>query len=371
VIVAKHSGDHERVADCNSNIARGLQMSTELFHMHRRRFLGAVAFASAALSIQRVAFAAADPLPSWNEGPNKQSIIAFVNAVTDDSKSTFVPPEGRIATFDQDGTLWVEHPVYSQVQYIFHRVPALVEANPKLKDKEPFRTVLSGDHKAFAALSMHDLEVLAVAALTGMTTDQFQTEAKAWLAGARDPRWKQPFTELTYVPMLELLTYLRSNGFQTFIVTGGGQDFVRIYSSEAYDIPAYQVVGTAGEAKYTYDANGKPILIKEPKLLLNDNNAGKPEGIHLMIGKRPILAFGNSSGDEEMLEYTFSGDGSRMAVLLLHDDADREYAYGPAQQLPPTHVGEFPQTLYDRAIKDGWHVVSMKNDWKQIFKFED
>ncbi len=186
---------------------------------------------------------------------------------------------------------------------------------------------------------------------------------------ARDPRWKRPYTDLVYQPQIELLGYLRAKGFLTFIVTGGGQDFVRAYADRVYGIPRQQVVGTAGAVKFQYDAEGKPVLIKEPKLLLNDDKAGKPEGIHLMIGRRPRFAFGNSSGDREMCEYTTAGEGARMAMLLLHDDADREYAYGPAQGLPESRIGTFPQTLYDEAQAKGWSVVSMKKDWNRVFAF--
>ena len=236
-------------------------------------------------------------LPSWNEGPAKQAIVDFVKATTDTSSPDFVPPEERIATFDQDGTLWVEHPMYSQVVYCLDRVPALVKAKPELADVEPFKTVLSGDREAMAKLSTQDLEKILFATLTGMTVDTFQAEAKKWTEEAKDGRWKRPYTELTYQPMQEVLSYLRANGFKTYIVTGGGQDFVRVYSERVYGIPPEQVVGTAGGTKYSYDQDGKPILTKEPKLLLNDNDAGKPEGIHLMIGRRPIAAFGNSTGD--------------------------------------------------------------------------
>ena len=201
--------------------------------------------------------------------------------------------------------------------------------------------------------------------------DTFEAEAKKWTETAKDGRWKRPYTELTYQPMQEVLSYLRANGFKTYIVTGGGQDFVRVYSERVYGIPPEQVVGTAGGTKYSYDQDGKPILTKEPKLLLNDNDAGKPEGIHLMIGRRPIAAFGNSTGDRQMLEYTGAGDGLRLKMLVLHDDADREYAYGPAQGLPDTKVGTFTQDLYDEAKKDGWVVISMKDDWKRIFGFDN
>jgi len=213
---------------------------------------------------------------------------------------------------------------------------------------------------------MEDLFKILAATLTGMSVDQFEADTKHWLETARDPRWKRPYTELTYVPMNEVLTFMRSKGYKTYIVTGGGQDFVRQYSEKAYGIPPEQVVGTAGGTKYGYDKNGRPFLTKEPKLLLNDNNAGKPEGIHMMIGRRPFAAFGNSTGDKEMLEYTKAGDGERLAMLLLHDDSEREYAYGPAQGLPETKVGTFTQALYDEARSKGWVVVSMKNDWKRV-----
>jgi phosphoglycolate phosphatase-like HAD superfamily hydrolase len=313
-----------------------------------------------------IAFAQ-DPLPSWNDGPAKQAIVAFVQATTTQGGPQFVPPEARIATFDQDGTLWVEHPMYTQVVYCLERVPAVVKTKPKLAKIEPFKTVLSGNRAAMAKLSMDDLFKILAATLTGMSVDQFEAEVKTWLASAKDPRWKRPYTDLIYLPMQEVLKYLRANGYKTYIVTGGGQDFVRVYSEATYGIPPEQVVGTAGGTKYGYDKNGKPFLTKEPKLLLNDNNAGKPEGIHLMIGRQPYAAFGNSTGDRQMLEYTKAGDGARLAMLVMHDDANREYAYGPAKGLPDTKVGTFTQALYDEAKKHGWTVISMKNDWKRIF----
>jgi phosphoglycolate phosphatase-like HAD superfamily hydrolase len=310
------------------------------------------------------------PLASWNDGAAKQAIIDFVHATTDQASSEFVPPDDRIATFDQDGTLWVEHPIYSQVMYCLDRVPDVVAAKPELKKVEPFKTVLSGDREAIAKLSIHDLEKVLIATLTGMSVETFEADVAKWLAEAKDPRWQRPYTELTYQPMREVLQYLRGNGYRTYIVTGGGQDFVRVYSQQVYGIPPEQVVGTAGGTKYGYDKNGKPFLTKEPKLLLNDDNAGKPEGIHLMIGRRPRASFGNSTGDREMLEYTGAGDGARLMMLVLHDDAQREYAYGPARGLPATRVGTFTPALDDEAKKDGWTVISMKNDWKRIFAFE-
>ena len=236
---------------------------------------------AASLILGAHAFAQSDPLPSWNNGPAKKAIIEFVQATTTQGDANFVRPADRIATFDQDGTLWVEHPMYSQVMYCLERVPALVKAKPKLAKVEPFNTVLSGNREAIARLRMKDLEKILTATLTGMSVDEFDGEVKKWIANAKDPRWKRPYTELTYLPMQELLKYLRDNRYKTYIVTGCGQDFVRVYSERTYGIPPEQVVGTAGVAKYGYDKARKPFLIKEPKLLLNDNNAGKPEGIHL------------------------------------------------------------------------------------------
>jgi phosphoglycolate phosphatase-like HAD superfamily hydrolase len=335
----------------------------------RLRFASGVAILLG-LALATQAIPQTDLLPSWNEGAAKKAIFEFVRVTTDKASSRFVPPEERIATFDQDGTLWVEHPMYTQVVYCLDRVPAVVKVKPELANVEPFKTVLSGDRDAIAKLSTDDFLKILAATMTGMSVDVFKAEAKKWLETARDPRWKRHYTELTYVPMLELLKYLRANGYRTYIVTGGGQDFVRVYSEEIYGIPPEQVVGTASGTKYSYDQNGKPFLTKEPKLLLNDNNAGKPEGIHLMIGRRPYAAFGNSTGDRQMLEYTKSGDGDRLTMLVLHDDANREYAYGPALGLPDTKVGTFTQALYDEAQKQGWLVISMKSDWRRVFAFD-
>jgi phosphoglycolate phosphatase-like HAD superfamily hydrolase len=264
-----------------------------------------------------------DPLPSWNEGATKHAILDFVRVAVDKSGPKYVPPEERVATFDQDGTLWVEHPLYTQVVYCLERVPDVVKARPELTDVAPFKTVLSGDEEAIEKLPMKDLEEVLATTLSGMSVHDLTVDVKKWLATARHRRWNRPYTGLAYQPMLELLTYLRANGFKTYIVTGGGQDFVRVYAEQVYGIPSEQVIGTAGGTKYGYDKNGRPTLTKEPKLLLNDNFAGKPEGIHLMIGRRPVAAFGNSTGDREMLEYTGAGEDQRL-MMLLHDDAVRE-----------------------------------------------
>src|SRR5262249_41973411 len=236
------------------------------------------------------------------------------------------------------------------------------------EDKEPFKTALSGDKEAMDKLALKDWEEIVSATMSGMPVDQFQDEVKSWLKIAKHPRWDRPYTELVHQPMLEAMAYLRRGAnYKTYIVTGGGQDFVRVFSPLTYGIQPEQVVGAAGETKFGYDKDGKPLLTKEPKLLLNDNFAGKPEGIHLMIGRRPYAAFGNSTGDQQMLEYTKAGKGTRLCMLVLHDDAKREYAYGPAQHLPDTHVGTFTQALYDEAKKQGWLVISMKDDWRRLF----
>jgi phosphoglycolate phosphatase-like HAD superfamily hydrolase len=309
-------------------------------------------------------------LPSWNDGAAKQAIFDLVRATITRSSPSYVFPEDRIAVFDQDGTLWVEQPMYTQVVYCLERVPAVAAKRPELRNVEPFKTVLSGNREAISKLPMRDLEKILAATLSGMSVQEFNAEVKAWLETARHPRWNRPYTELIYQPMLEVLRYLRDNAYKTYIVTGGGQDFVRVYAEKVYGIPPEQVVGTAGGTKYAYASDGKPFLTKEPKLILNDNTAGNAEGIHLMIGRRPYAAFGNSTGDRQMLEYTKAGGGARLAMLVLHDDATREYAYGPAQGLPDSKVGTFTPALYDEAKKNGWTVISMKNDWKRIFAFE-
>ena len=321
------------------------------------------------LTTGAIAARAQDPLPSWNEGAARTAIVDFVKATTTTGSPQFVPPEDRIATFDQDGTLWVEHPIYSQLVYCLDRVPVVVKERPELANVEPFKTVMSGNREAIAHLSEDDLIKIAMTTLTGMPVDDFRAEVKKWLATARNERWKRPYTDMTYLPMQEVLRYLRANGYKTYIVTGGGQDFVRAYAEATYGIPPEQVIGTSAGTKYGYGKDGKPVLTKEPKLILDNNNAGKAEGIYLMIGRRPHAAFGNSTGDQQMLEYTKGGGGARLAMIVLHDDATREYAYGPAAGLPDTKVGTFTSALYAEAKKD-WVVISMKNDWKKIFAFE-
>jgi phosphoglycolate phosphatase-like HAD superfamily hydrolase len=339
---------------------------------NRRVLLGALAVLPVLPNLVGATNAQAQtaPLGSWREGPARQAILDFVRVTTDPASPNFVPSEERIATFDQDGTLWVEQPAYAQLVYCLDRVPAVVKADPELANVEPFKTVLSGDREAIAKLPMSDLEKIAVATLTGMSVDEFSAQVKGWIATAKDPRWQRLYTELTYQPMQEVLQYLRANGYKTYIVTGGGQAFVRVYAEKVYGIPPEQVVGTMGGTSFGYGTDGKPVLTKDPKLLLNDDHAGKPEGIYLMIGRRPHAAFGNSIGDRQMLEYTKAGDGARLSMLVLHDDAEREYAYGPARGLPDSSVGTFTQALYDEAARSGWTVISMKEDWKRIFAFD-
>ncbi|HEY9074341.1 MAG TPA: HAD family hydrolase [Desulfobaccales bacterium] len=312
---------------------------------------------------------AQDLLPSWNAGPARQAIVSFVHKVTDKSSPAYVPPADRLATFDQDGTLWVEHPLYAQAMFTLDRVRELAPKHPEWKTREPFKAVLANDREAMASFTEQDWAKIIGATHAGMTTEAFHKIAGEWLAKAKHPRFKRPYTQLVYQPMLEVRQYLRANAFKTYIVTGGGQEFVRVYSERVYGVPPEQVVGSSIATKYEYQ-DGKPVLMRLPKVFFIDDHAGKAIGINLFIGKRPDAAFGNSGGDREMLEWTNAGDGARLMMLVLHDDAKREYAYGPAQGLPDTKVGSFSQTLMDEAKKRGWVVISMKNDWQKIFSWE-
>ena len=324
-----------------------------------------------AISAQAQSATRGNPLPSWNDGPAKKAIIEFVRTTTTRGSPKFVPPDERVAEFDQDGTLWVEHPVYTQIMYCLDRVGAVVKEKPELKDREPFKTVLSGDHEAIAKLSMRDLFEIVLTTQSGMTVEEFRADVKKWLATAKHPRWKRLYTELVYQPMLEVLSYLRANGYKTYIATGGSAGFVREYSEQVYGIPPAQVAGTTQAFKYGYDKDQRPILTREPKLVLENLEAGKIENFWLAYGRRPYAAFGNSSSDDQqMLEYVKAGSGTRLSGLVIHDDATREYAYGPAQGLPDTKVGTLSQAMYDMAKKQDWMIISMKNDWKRIFAFE-
>ena len=295
----------------------------------------------------------------------------IVRATTDSSSPDFAPPEERVAEFDQHGTLWVEHPLYTQVVYCLDRVGPLVKEKPELKDREPFKAVLSGDREAIAKLSMREIFETVLTTQSGMTVEDFRADVRQWLATAKHPRWKKPYTELVYQPMLEVLSLLRANGFTNFIATGGSSNFVREYSGKVYDIPPERVCGTAQADKFGYGKDGKPILTQEPKLVLDNLEAGKIENFWLLYGRRPTASFGNSSSDDQqILEYVRSGSGARLSAAVLHDDDKREYAYGPAQGLPDTGVGTFSQAMYDMGVKQGWVIVSMKKDWKKIFAFE-
>jgi phosphoserine phosphatase len=312
----------------------------------------------------------ADPLPSWNGGPAKSAIVAFVGATTDPASQDFVRPEDRIATFDQDGTLWVEHPMYAQLAFALSRLAELAPQHPEWTTNEPFRSTLAGDQAAFAKFTMADLETLVAASHAGMSTDDFRGMVGAWLAKATHPRWKQPYTELVYQPMLEVMQYLRANGFKTYIVTGGGQAFVRAYAERVYGIPPEFVIGSSLATKFEYDSDGKAVLMRPPKLLLYNDLAGKPEDIYLFLGRPPRAAFGNSTGDQQMLEYTQAAGGVRLMALVLHDDPEREYSYGPESGQTDTKFGAFTPALYEQAVSKGWTVVSIKRDWKRVFAFD-
>jgi phosphoserine phosphatase len=312
----------------------------------------------------------ADPLPSWNDGAAKSAIVAFVKATTDSAGKDFVRPQDRIATFDQDGTLWVEHPMYTQLAFVLSRLAELAPQHPEWKTSEPFKSTLAGDLAAFANFTMADLETLVAASHAGMSTDDFSGIVSAWLTKASHPRWKRPYTELVYQPMLEVMQYLRANGFTTYIVTGGGQAFVRVYAERVYGSSPEHVIGSSLETKFEYDADGKAVLMRPPKLLLYNDLAGKPEDIYLFLGRAPRAAFGNSTGDQQMLEYTQAAGGARLMALVLHDDPEREYSYGPEAGQTDTKFGAFTRALYDQATTKEWVIVSVKRDWKRVFPFD-
>ena len=339
----------------------------------RRTFVSLTSAAVAAL-LERplVAYGqdATDPLPSWNDGPAKRAILKAVAAMTAPSSSGYVPPAQRAAAFDQDGTLWVEHPIYTQLVFALDRVVTLAPAHPQWKTTPPFSAVLAGDRAAMAKFTTKDLEAIVFATHTGMDVEAFHAIAGAWIGKAKSTRWNRLYTDLVYQPMLEVMSLLRSHGFTNSIVTGGGQDFVRTYAERIYSVPPANVIGSALETQYRYNSQGEGVLMRVPKIELDNNMSGKPEDIYLFTGQRPRMAFGNSTGDRQMLEWTGAGAGQRLMMLVLHDDAEREYAYGPAMGLPNTQVGTFTQALYDEARAKGWFVISMKHDWKRVFRFE-
>ena len=279
-------------------------------------------------------------------------------------------PPRRLATFDQDGTLWVEHPIYTQVVFAFDRLARLAPQHPQWKKEMPYRAVLTRDRSAIAKFTTRDFEAIVLATHSGISVDAFRAAVSQWIAGARDPRWHQRYTALVYEPMLEVMRYLRKSGYATYIVTGGGQEFVRAYAQSVYGVPPERVIGSALATQFSSTPGRGPVLIKSARLLLDDNMSGKPEDIYLFTGRQPQAAFGNSDGDRQMLEYAQTGGGTRLLMMVLHDDATREYAYGPATKLPDTKFGTFSQSLYAEARKSGWIVPSMRRDWKRVFAFE-
>ncbi len=323
------------------------------------KFLASTLAVSLAFALP--AIAQDDPLPSWNDGDTKSAIIAFVESVTDDDSDTFVDEDARIATFDNDGTLWVEQPMYTQLAFAFDRVKAMADDHPEWKTTQPFQAVLEGDMKALGEAGDKGLLEIVAATHSGMSTEDFASITTDWLATAKHPKFDRPYTELIYQPMLELLDYLRDNDFETFIVSGGGIEFMRPWTEEVYDIPPQQIVGSSITTEFKM-VDGKPVLMRTDKIDFIDDKAGKPVGINSHIGRRPIAAFGNSDGDFEMLQYTTIGaDGPRLGAFVHHTDADREYAYDR-----DTHFGKLDKGL-DAAAENGWLLIDMKNDWKTIF----
>ncbi|RZL91597.1 MAG: haloacid dehalogenase-like hydrolase [Variovorax sp.] len=304
-----------------------------------------------------------DPLPSWNDGPAKRAIVAFVEATTTPGSPEFVQPEERIAAFDQDGTTWVEQPQYTQVMFTLDQVAVSAEKDPKLKDVEPFKTVLSSDAAAVAKLPLPELLKIVALTHSGMTVEVFQKTVHDWITTAKHPRYQRLYTDLVYQPMMEVMQFVRAHGYKTIFVTGGGQDFVRVYSERVYGVPRDQVVGSAAGTTFSYDESGKAILTKDPKLLWVNDKAGKPVEIHQAVGRRPVMAFGNSDGDQQMLEYTEGGDGARFMMLVHHDDAAREYD-------TDSMMSVFSPALMTQAKQRNWSVVSMKNDWNRIFTWQ-
>lgn len=305
--------------------------------------------------------AQSDPLPSWNQGSAKTAILDFVAKVTREGGADYVKPAERIATFDNDGTLWAEQPAYFQLLFAFDEVRRLSPRHPEWTGKEPYRSVLAGDMKGLAASGEKGLLQIVAATHAGMTTEAFETSVADWLAKARHPTKKRPYTELVYQPQLELLAYLRANGFKTFIVSGGGVEFMRVFADKVYGIPPEQVVGSSGVVKYSLTPDGKPQLTKQSKVEFIDDGAGKPVGINRFIGRRPILAFGNSDGDLQMLQYATGGSGPRLALIVHHTDAEREWAYDRKST-----IGKLDKAL-DEGRAKGWTIVDMKNDWKTVF----
>jgi hypothetical protein len=326
-----------------------------------RRYLLIAITLTAALALAPLA--AAEVLPSWNEGQAKRAIVDFVQRVTAAGGADFVPVPERIAVFDNDGTLWIEKPMYVQLAFVLDRVKTLAPKHPEWKDKQPFKAALDGDLKTVAAGGEHALLELVMATHAGMTTEAFAKVAMDWLATAKHSRFNRPYTDLIYQPMLELLAYLRANGFKTYIVSGGGIEFMRPWTEKVYGIPPEQVIGSSIKTRFEL-SNGKPVLVRLPEINFIDDKAGKPVGIHMHIGRRPIAAFGNSDGDLQMIQWTTAGSGARFALIVHHTDSEREWAYDRQ-----SHVGRLDKAL-DEAKAKGWTVVDMKKDWKAIYPFQ-
>ena len=305
-----------------------------------------------------------EALSSWNDGPSKRAILEFVERVTREGGPDYVAPADRIATFDHDGTLWAEQPMYFQIMFAMDRVRAMAPKHPDWKTKQPFKAVLDRDIKALAALGETGFLRIMAVTHTGITAEDFTKIVADWITTARHPRFDRLYTELVYQPMLELLTFLRANGFKTFIISGGGIEFMRVFTERVYGIPPEQVVGSSGVLRYQMQPNYKPVLIKEGKIEFVDDGPGKPVGINRFIGKRPVFAFGNSDGDQQMLEWTAAGTGARFMGLVHHTDAEREWAYDRK-----SYVGRLDKA-WDEAVRRGWTVTSMKTEWKKVFAFE-
>jgi phosphoglycolate phosphatase-like HAD superfamily hydrolase len=330
----------------------------------RKWFVAVAIIFAAACGSTGPAAAQSDLLPSWVDGAAKKSITDFVARVTAPGVSGFVPPAQRIAAFDNDGTLWIEKPIYVQVVFAIDRVRAAAPQHPEWRKKQPFKAAIGNDMATLAASGSKGLLEIVAASQAGLTPEEYDKTVLAWLAVARHPRFNRPYTELVYQPMLELLAYLRANGFKTFIVSGGGADFMRAWTEKTYGIPPEQVVGSTGGLKFEMSNDGHPALINLPHIDFIDDGPGKPVGIDRFIGRRPIFAFGNSDGDLQMLQWTTAGDGVRFAGLVHHTDAEREYAYDRNSK-----VGRLDKAL-DAAAARGWTIVDMKRDWKRIFPFE-
>jgi len=326
----------------------------------KQGILNTLGLAAIVMALSANTARAADPLPSWNDGAAKKSITDFVANVAKEGCPDFVPPAERIATFDNDGTLWAEQPIYFQFQFALDRVKALAPQHPEWKNKEPFNHLIAGDMKAFLAGGEKSVMAVMAASHTGITTDEFDKIVKDWLRTARHPKTGRRYTEMVYQPMLELLEYVRANGFKTFIVSGGGVEFMRAFAEQTYGIPPEQVVGSSGKLKFEM-RDSKPVLVKLPEVQFVDDKDGKPIGIETFIGRRPIAAFGNSDGDQQMLEWTAAGSGARFALIVHHTDAKREWAYDRKSD-----VGKLDKA-WDEAVAKGWTVVSMKDDWATIF----